>query len=130
MPKESSFQSQALVYLNSINGCVAENVSGNSAQSGRADINGCINGRSFRIELKVPDHGNTPSKKQLYDLLRWQKAGAIVMVAYTMEDIKLVFRRDGSILPHFLHEYSDKMIAFVASSKNNTTIESMLEAYE
>ena len=35
MPKESSFQSQALVYLNSINGCVAENVSGNSAQSGR-----------------------------------------------------------------------------------------------
>lgn len=130
MPKESSFQSQALVYLNSINGCVAENVSGNSAQSGRADINGCINGRSFRIELKVPDHGNTPSKKQLYDLLRWQKAGALVMVAYTMDDIKLVFRRDGSILPNFLHEYSDKMIAFVASSKNNTTIESMLEEYE
>lgn len=130
MPKESSFQSQALVYLNSINGCVAENVSGNSAQSGRADINGCVNGRSFRIELKVPDHGNTPSKKQLYDLLRWQKAGAFVMVAYTMEDIKLVFRRDGSILSHFLHEYSDKMVAFVASSKNNTTIEDMLEAYE
>lgn len=130
MPKESSLQSQALVYLNSINGCVAENVSGNSAQSGRADINGCIKGRSFRIELKVPDHGNVPSKKQLYDLLRWQKAGALVMVAYTMEDIKLVFRKDGSILLHFLHEYSDKMIAFVASSKNNTIIESMLEEYE
>jgi hypothetical protein len=130
MPKESSFQSQALVYLNSINGCVAENVSGNSAQSGRADINGCINGRSFRIELKVPDHGNVPSKKQLYDLLRWQKSGALVMVAYTIEDIKLVFRRDGSILPHFLREYSDKMIAFVVSSKNNTTIEVMLEGYE
>lgn len=130
MPKESSFQSQALVYLNSINGCVAENVSGNSAQSGRADINGCINGRSFRIELKVPDHGNVPSKKQLYDLLRWQKSGALVMVAYTIEDIKLVFRRDGSILPRFLREYSDKMIAFVVSSKNNTTIEVMLEGYE
>lgn len=130
MPKESSFQSQTLVYLNSINGCVAENVSGNSAQSGRADINGCIKGRSFRIELKVPDHGNVPSKKQLYDLLRWQKSGALVMVAYTIEDIKLVFRKDGSILPHFFHEYSDKMIAFVASSKNNTTIESMLEEYE
>lgn len=52
------------------------------------------------------------------------------MVAYTMDDIKIVFRRDGSILPHFLHEYSDKMIAFVASSKNNTTIESMLKEYE
>lgn len=130
MPKESFFQSQALVYLNSINGCVAENVSGNSAQSGRADINGCINGRSFRIELKVSDHGNVPSKKQLYDLLRWQKAGALVMVAYTIDDIKIVFRRDGSILPRFLHEYSDKMMAFVVSSKNNTTIESMLEKYE
>ncbi len=130
MPKESSFQSQVLVYLNSIHGCVAENVSGNSAQSGRADINGCVNGRSFRIELKVLDHGNVPSKKQLYDLLRWQKAGALVMVAYTMEDIKLVFRKDGSILPHFVHEYSDKMVAFVASSKNSITIEEMLEAYE
>ena len=130
MPKESSFQSQALIYLNSINGCVAENVSGNSAQSGRADINGCINGKSFRIALKVPDHGNTPSKKQLYDLLRWHKAGALVMVAYTMEDITLVSPRHGSVLPHFLHEYSDKMVAFVASSKNNTTIESMLEEYE
>ena len=85
---ESSIQSRVLEYLNSIPGCIAENVSGNVRQSGRADINGCINGRCFKIELKSRDTGYKPTKQQLLYLKRWEKAGAIVGVCYSIEDAK------------------------------------------
>jgi hypothetical protein len=73
--------------LNSLPNCIAENVSGNGNQSGRADINGCINGKCFKIELKSPDHNNKPTLKQLYYLRKWKKAGAIVGVCYSKEDV-------------------------------------------
>ncbi len=85
---ETSFQSRALKYLNEIPGCCAENVSGNAQQSGRADINGVYFGKSFRIELKVLDRGNKPTKKQFINLIKWFKSGSAICVAYTMTDIK------------------------------------------
>lgn len=92
---ESSLQTQVLKYLNSLHGCVAENVSGNAMQSGRADINGCFRGRCFRIELKVPDHRNVTSTKQKLNLRRWQNAGALTVVAYSLGFIKQLFTDDG-----------------------------------
>lgn len=86
--KESSFQSQALQYLNSIPGCRAENVSGNAMQSGRPDINGCYCGRMFKLELKVPDHKNVATKKQELELQKWEAVGAAVGVIYSMESLK------------------------------------------
>lgn len=88
MALESTIQSSVLEYLNSIDGCIAENVSGNNKQSGRADINGCLNGRCFKIELKSPDHGNKATKKQLYYLKKWAKAGAITGVCYSLDEVK------------------------------------------
>lgn len=92
---ESSLQTQVLKYLNSLHGCVAENVSGNAMQSGRADINGCFRGRCFRIELKVPEHRNEASTKQKLNLRRWQNAGALTVVAYSLDFIKQLFTDDG-----------------------------------
>lgn len=86
--KETSFQSRALQYLNSIPGCRAENVSGNAMQSGRPDINGCYCGRMFKLELKVPDHKNTTTKKQDLELRKWAAVGAAVGVIYSMESLK------------------------------------------
>ena len=86
--KESSFQSRALQYLNSIPGCRAENVSGNAMQSGRPDINGCYCGRMFKLELKVPDHKNVATKKQELELQKWAVVGAVVGVIYSMESLK------------------------------------------
>lgn len=86
--KESSFQSRALQYLNSIPGCRAENVSGNAMQSGRPDINGCYCGRMFKLELKVPDHKNVATKKQELELQKWEAVGAAVGVIYSMESLK------------------------------------------
>ena len=85
---ESSFQSRALQYLNSIPGCRAENVSGNAIQSGRPDINGCYCGRMFKLELKVPDHKNTTTKKQDLELRKWAAVGAAVGVIYSMNSLK------------------------------------------
>lgn len=88
MPLESTIQAKVIKYLNSLPNCIAENVSGNSHQSGRPDINGCINGRCFRIELKSPDHGNVATKKQKHNLKKWKKAGAITGVCYSLEEVK------------------------------------------
>lgn len=129
MPRESSIQESVLKYLNSLPECIAENVSGNSAQSGRADINGCIKGRSFRIELKIVDHGNIPTKKQLYNLLKWQMAGAIVMVAYTLEDVKNVFSQDGVSWDGWFKHHGGNMEAFCCTRKNDPIIRSKLAKF-
>lgn len=92
--RESSIQSSVLQYLNSIPGCVAENVSGNARQRGRADINGCYKGKCFKIELKSEDTGYKPSKQQELYLKKWKAAGAIVGICYSLEDVKEVLGID------------------------------------
>lgn len=91
MSLERNFQSTALKYLNSLKGCMAENQSGNAAQSGRADIVGCYKGRMFRLELKVPDHKNDVTDLQRLELRKWKRCGCIVGVVYSMEAIKRLF---------------------------------------
>lgn len=92
---ESNLQTKVLKYLNGLHGCIAENVSGNAMQSGRADINGCYRGQCFRIELKIPDHKNTASTKQLLNIRKWQNAGALTVVAYSLKFIKSIFTENG-----------------------------------
>lgn len=89
---ESDVQSKILKYLNSLPECVAENVSGNARQSGRADVNGCYKGRCFKIELKCEDTGYQPTKQQLLYLKRWEKAGALVGICHSIEEVKEVLK--------------------------------------
>ena len=95
MGLESSLQQSALDYLNSLPGCVAENVSGNSRQSGRPDVNGCYRGRMFKIELKTPDNEYKASKKQQLNLRRWNRSGAITGVVYNLRFLKEIFSSRG-----------------------------------
>lgn len=85
---EGTLQSRVLKYLNSLPECVAENVSGNASQSGRADINACYKGRCIKIELKDPETGYQPTKQQLLYLTKWGAAGAITAVCYSLTDVK------------------------------------------
>ncbi len=103
---ESNFQASVLQYLNGLPFCVAENVSGNSHQSGRPDINGCFRGRMFKLELKTPDNKYKASKKQQLNLRRWKNAGCVVGVIYSMEALKELFnarwncaRTRGRVIP-------------------------------
>lgn len=86
--RESIIVNNILNYLNSLPECVAEKLQGSAASSGKADINACYKGRSLRIEVKTPDHGNKASKRQIANLKRWEAAGAIAFVAYSVEDVK------------------------------------------
>lgn len=88
MALESQITNRILKYLNGLEDCVAEKVMGNAFQFGRPDINACWKGRSVRIEVKTPDHGNKPSKAQELNLRQWSKAGALAFVAYSLEDVK------------------------------------------
>ncbi len=91
MPFESSITSSILKYLNGLPGCIAEKVKGDSSASGRADINGCYRGQSFRIEVKTPDNRNKASTKQKINLRKWYNSGCLVIVTYSVDFIKTVF---------------------------------------
>lgn len=90
MPIESSITTSILKYLNSLPNCIAEKVKGDSTSSGRADINGCFQGQSFRIEIKTPDNKNVASKKQKINLRKWYNAGSTVFVTYTLQFVQAV----------------------------------------
>lgn len=88
MALESTITNRVINFLNSLDNCVAEKVFGNGISSGKPDINACYKGRSVRIEMKSPDHGNKASTKQRLNLKKWEKAGAICGVCYSLEDVK------------------------------------------
>lgn len=94
MPLETTITNKIIKWVNGLEGGVAEKVMGNAFQFGRPDINACYKGRSVRIEVKTPDHGNKPSKAQELDIKKWQKAGCLAFVAYSLEEVKEVFRRE------------------------------------
>ena len=113
---EAVLQSSALKKLNALPNCIAENVSGNAAQSGRADINGCYRGQAFKIELKILDEENTPTEKQLAYLKRWVNKGAAVCVAYTLDDV-MRFVANMPMKAGWARKYTEKCTAFACYRK-------------
>ena len=96
MASESSIQSNIIDYINSLPQGIAENVSGNAQQSGRADINACISGQQFKIEVKTDKtaYGREgATKKQLKYLEKWARAGAVSCVVYSVEDVAWVIQK-------------------------------------
>lgn len=92
---EKTIQNNIIGYLQKLPMCTAENVHGNAFQVGRPDINACYKGRLIRIEVKTPDHGNTPSELQKENLRKWAKAGAVCFVAYSLKEVKQVINELG-----------------------------------
>lgn len=88
--RENVIVNSILKYINSLPDGVAEKLIGNATGAGKADINACYKGRSIRIEVKSPEHGNKASQRQLINLKRWQAAGAKAVVAYALDDVKQV----------------------------------------
>lgn len=101
MALETSIQSDILDYINSLPQGRAENVSGNAQQSGRADINACIAGRTFKIEVKTEDTAygrkGATTKQRLY-LEKWARAGAVSCVVYSVGDVAYVISKVFDVL--------------------------------
>ena len=124
MALESSIQESILDYINSLPYGRAENVSGNAAQSGRADINACVDGMMLKIEVKTEDteygRKGMTTKQRLY-LEKWARAGAISCVVYSVEDVKWVLKNfiysaklsDVKVIHH------EKGVSFVYEPKTN-----------
>lgn len=86
--KESSIQSKIIKWINAQPGCIAENVRGNAAQSGRADINACIQGRCMKIEVKRPDSNYDVTPKQKVYMRKWALAHAYCCRVESLDEVK------------------------------------------
>lgn len=85
--KESSIVTSILKYLNSLPDCKAEKTHGGQyGNSGKPDVTGCYNGR--RLEFEVKRLGNAATDLQKVTLKEWQRAGAVVAVVYSKDEVK------------------------------------------
>lgn len=85
---ESTIQKSIIKWINKQPHAKAENVSGNGKQSGRADINACVNGYCVKIEVKRPDSYYTVTEKQKLYLKKWNRAGAVCISVTSLAEVK------------------------------------------
>jgi len=89
-PLEKTITRNILKYLNNLPNCYARKVHGGKYQSGFPDIVCCRDGVAVFIEVKRP--GNVATKLQEYELEKWCSAGAITIIAYSVEDVRKVMQ--------------------------------------
>ena len=86
----SSLSKAITKYLLSLPNCNVDNRQGRGAVVGAPDLCGCYKGRHFEIEVKVlPD---TPSDIQKFRLKEWAEAGAICIVAHSVDEVRRVIK--------------------------------------
>jgi len=83
--KESSIRTKILAYLNSLPRSDFE-VSPPNSPTAKADITGCWHGRYVAVEVKIP--GKKARRAQAYRLGKLRKAGALCIVATSVEDVQ------------------------------------------
>lgn len=72
-------------------------VHGGAYGSGEPDIDACIMGRALKIEVKQP--GKNPTPLQVSVMEKWEKAGAIVGCAHSLDEAKAIVLRLLKTLP-------------------------------
>lgn len=93
-PLESSVVSTLIKWLNKQAGVKAQKTHGSSLRMGTPDIIGCWQGRMFTIEVKRPG-SNAVTALQNKELEGWRRAGAIVGVAHSLDELKEILRLEG-----------------------------------
>jgi hypothetical protein len=85
-PLEKTITNNIIRFLNTLPRCYARKIHSSRYASGFPDILCVREGVPIFIEVKRP--GNTTTKLQDIELERGSSAGAITMVAYSVEDVK------------------------------------------
>lgn len=94
MKTERAIVKAILAYLNSLPGCLArKRWGGGMGVAGDPDIDACIRGRSLQLEVKRP--GEKPTALQAKRLDEWRKAGALVAVVVSVDDVKSLLALEG-----------------------------------
>lgn len=84
---ESQLVTQVLAYIRGLPRAHAHKIHGSRySDAGEPDIDACIDGRSVKIELKMP--GNKPTPVQMASMRRWENAGAFVFWATSLDEVK------------------------------------------
>ena len=96
MPREKGRKEQILDYLNTLPRCYARGKHSSPFSKGWADVMGSLNGRTLALEVKQP--GKVATKLQQMELTKWYRAGAIVGVVRSVEDVQAILGNYG-LLP-------------------------------
>jgi hypothetical protein len=83
-----------LKFLNSLPRGKARKVQGNASVSGEPDIDGCLSGRSLKIEVKRSEKEDA-SALQKEILKQWAQAGAVTGVVYDVAGVKEILMKEG-----------------------------------
>lgn len=87
-----------LRFLNKLPGCVArKRWSGGMGVAGDPDIAGCLCGR--HLEFEVNRHGQQPPVLQAKRLEEWKRAGAVVAVVSSVEEVRSILASEGLLEP-------------------------------
>lgn len=84
-------------YLLSLPGCYVFKVHGSQFTTGQPDLIGCLEGKTFCLEVKRPGGRATPL--QLKRLREWGEAGAMVGVVTSVEEVKNVLGQKAESVP-------------------------------
>jgi hypothetical protein len=96
MKREKAIVRAILAHLNGLPGCVArKRWGGGYGVAGDPDITGCICGRHFEFEVKRP--GQRPTPLQARRLEEWRRAGAVVGVVESLEQVRALLAEQGLI---------------------------------
>ena len=89
MQPEARLVTKIIAELNKLDQCYAQKNHGTPFGKPTVDVTGCISGRMFQIEVKMP--GGKPTARQLQTLKTWEAAGAIVGCATSVDEaLKIV----------------------------------------
>jgi len=95
--KESDLNANVVKYIKTLPRSFAKKRRAGPGQRGQPDVTGCIDGRRIEIEGKI--WPNKPTDKQSQWLDRWERAGAVAFVYFSLEDMKVKLER-------FVREYN------------------------
>ena len=91
---ESAIVQRILKFLNALPGCVArKRWGGGMGVAGDPDITGCLRGRHLEFEVKRP--GLQPTVLQARRLEEWKRAGAVVAVVTSAEEVRSILASEG-----------------------------------
>ena len=99
MPQERNIQASVLTWLRQVS--TVRKLHGTQFGTiGDPDIYGCYRGRMFVLELK--QQGKKPTPIQQARIAEWERAGAAVFVAHSLDELReqwrLTFPEEVSIL--------------------------------
>lgn len=94
---EKAIVKKVIARIKELGGYAVKKYAGGYARPGEPDVDGCLEGRALKIEVKVP--GRKPTKLQEVTLRKWANAGAVACWVTSVEELDEVLWEAGFVGP-------------------------------